>query len=173
MPEPGGRADEPGQGALDQAAGSVVRADRRDGQVGEHDQRARPGAGPRGDPPGVAADVRAEPRPPGGQHAVRPGQDAGPTRPVRGRGDDPARSAAAGAGGARQRPEPGRRADQQGDDRDPAQVRRPPPPSTPTPRTSSPSGVGPPGWPRMSGSTASGCATRRSSGSATCTPPSR
>ena len=44
--------------------------------------------------------------------------------PFAGGGVDAARGAAAGAGELRQRPEPGRGADQQGDDRDPAEVRR-------------------------------------------------
>src|SRR5699024_10616331 len=46
-------------------------------------------------------------------------------RPVRGRRLDTPRGAAAGARGARVRPEPGGRAHQQGTDRDPAEVRRP------------------------------------------------
>ena len=98
-------------------------------------------------------------------------QPAADPRPVRRRRHDPARGAAARPGGARVRPQPGRGADQQGADRDPAEVRRP--------------AAGVPGrWPtveigRGSGATGlaedvralrrSGCATRPRSGSATST----
>ena len=52
-------------------------------------------------------------------------QPAADPRPVRRRRLDPAGGPAARPGGARQRPQPGRGADQQGADRDPAEVRRP------------------------------------------------
>ena len=95
------------------------------------------------------------------------GQPAGDPRSVRRRWDHPARGSAPRPGGARLRPQPGRRADQQGADRDPAEVSR-------TSRRSSRD------WPsRRSGSgtarraslptcapTAVGCETRPSSGSA-------
>ena len=81
------------------------------------------GAG--GDLAELAASVRRERRPSAGGGAVRPAQAARLPRPVRRRRGAPAGGAAAGAGSLRQRPEPGRGADQQGDDRDPAEVRRP------------------------------------------------
>ena len=52
-------------------------------------------------------------------------QPAADPRPVRRRRHDPARGPAPRPGGARLRPQPGRRAHQQGADRDPAEVRRP------------------------------------------------
>jgi hypothetical protein len=63
-------------------------------------------------------------RPSARQGAVRPRQAARLPRPLRRRRRAAVGGAAAGAGGLRQRPEPGGGADQQGDDRDPAQVRR-------------------------------------------------
>ena len=52
------------------------------------------------------------------------GQSAAPARPVRRGRQHPAGGAAAGLGGARQRPEPRRRDDQQGADRNPAALRQ-------------------------------------------------
>ena len=69
-------------------------------------------------------DLRRECRPPAGQGAVRPQQAARLPRPLRRRRRAAAGGAAAGARELRQRPEPGGGADQQGDDRDPAEVRR-------------------------------------------------
>ena len=66
----------------------------------------------------------AERRPPAGEGAVRPPQAARLPRPVRRWWVNPAGGAASRAGKLRQRPEPDRGADQQGDDRDPAEVRR-------------------------------------------------
>ena len=82
------------------------------------------------------------------------------------------RGATAGPGSLRQRPERGGGADQQGDDRDPAEVRGP---ATREPsvvaegedRWFPRSGAGRWGWPRMFAITASGCATRRRSELAT------
>ena len=72
----------------------------------------------------LAAHLRRERRPSARQGAVRPAQAARLPRPLRRRRGAAAGGAAAGAGGLRQRPEPGGGADQQGDDRDPAEVRR-------------------------------------------------
>ena len=62
---------------------------------------------------------------PGRDPQVRPaGRPAPRAGPLRRRRIDPAGGAAPGPGSPRQRPQPGGRADQQGPDRDPAQVRR-------------------------------------------------
>ena len=91
--------------------------------VGEHDERGRAGAGARGNLAVLASRLRGERRPPPREGAVRPPRAPGIPRPVRRRRLAAAGGAAAGAGGARVRPEPRRRVDQQGDDRDPAEVR--------------------------------------------------
>ncbi len=97
-------------------------------------------------------------------------QPAADPRPVRRWRHDPARGPAPRPGGARLRPQPGRRADQQGADRDPAEVRRA---AAGVPRArrraGSAAGRARPGWPTTSAPTASGCATRRSGASATST----
>ena len=121
--------------------------------------------------------LRREPRPPARRRAVRPRPAAGLPRSLCRRRLAAAGGAAAGPGGLRQRPQPGGGADQQGHDRDPAQVRRA---AAGEPRGarrrggSSPRpGAGRRGWPRTCATTASGCATRRRSASATSTPRSR
>ena len=69
-------------------------------------------------------DLRRQRRSPAGEGAVRPAQAARLPRPFRRRRGAAAGGAAAGAGELCQRPESGGGADQQGDDRDPAEVRR-------------------------------------------------
>ena len=64
----------------------------------ENTTNERAGAGPRRDPAKLAGDVRAEQGPPAGEGTVQPGQAARPSRPVRRRRGDPARSPAARAG---------------------------------------------------------------------------
>ncbi len=80
-------------------------------------------AGARRDLAELAARLRRERRPSAGEGAVRPAQAARLPRPLRRRRGAAAGGAAAGARELRQRPEPGGGADQQGDDRDPAEVR--------------------------------------------------
>ena len=112
--------DEGGTGGGTEAA---VRDPAGTGEVGEHHERGTPGRGAGGDPGELAADLRGQRRPSPGFGTLRPGAVAGVPRSLRrGRGD-PAGGAAAGAGSARLRPEPGGGAHQQGDDRDPAEVR--------------------------------------------------
>ena len=67
------------------------------------------------------------------------------------------------------RSQPGRRAHQQGADRDPAEVRRPAAGVPRRRRAADRPGRGRPAWPRTCAATASGCATRPSSASATST----
>ena len=125
----------------------------------------------------LAADLRRERRPSARQGAVRPPQAARLPRPLRRRRRAAAGGAAAGAGELRQRPEPGGGADQQGDDRDPAEVRGQ---AAGEPRGArgqdavrAASGRARRGWPRTCATTASGCATRPRSASATSTRRSR
>ena len=73
----------------------------------------------------LASGLRRARRSPACRGTVRPAYAARVPRPVRRRRRSAARSAAAGSGSARQRSESGSGADQQGDDRDPAEVRRP------------------------------------------------
>ena len=97
-------------------------------------------------------------------------QSAADPRPVRRRRHDPSRGAAPRAGGPRLRPEPGRRADQQGAHRNPAKVPGTGHPSIPaSPIADSVAGTARPGWPPMYVRTASGCATRPRSASAITT----
>ena len=78
----------------------------------------------RGDLAELARGLRRERGSSARQGAVRSAQAAGLPRSLRRRRRAAARSAAARARELRQRPEPGGGADQQGDDRDPAEVRR-------------------------------------------------
>ena len=96
-------------------------------------------------------------------------QPAADPRPVRRRRLDPARGPAPRPGGARLRPQPGRRAHQQGADRDPAEVRRARRRSSRASPSRGCPGRARPAWPRTCAATASGCATRPRSGSATST----
>ena len=102
---------------------AAFRDHRGPGAVGEHHQRDGAAGGARRDLAELAARLRRERRPSAGQGAVRPPQAARLPRPLRRRRGAAAGGAAAGAGELRQRPEPGGGADQQGDDRDPAEVR--------------------------------------------------
>ena len=142
----------PDRGGAARRARAAARHHRAARRLGEH---PRPGAARRG--------ARGDPE-------VDRRQPAADPRPVRRRRHDPARGAAPRPGGARLRPQPGRGADQQGADRDPAEVRRPAarvpgPRRQPNRRT----GRARPGWPRTCAPTASGCATRPRSGSASTT----
>ena len=98
----------PDRGRAARRARAAARHHRAARRLGEH---ARSGAARRG--------ARGDPQVDGRQPAADP-------RPVRRRRHDPARGPAPRPGGARLRPQPGRRAHQQGADRDPAEVRRPP-----------------------------------------------
>ena len=92
---------------------------------GRHDERGGAAAGQNGDLEELAPGVRPQRRPSPCSGAFRPGQAARVPRSVRRWGRPAARGAAAGARGPRRRPQSGGRAHQQGDDRDPAQVRGP------------------------------------------------
>jgi hypothetical protein len=92
--------------------------------VGEHHQRDGAAKGARRNLAELALHLCRERRPSARQGTVRPQEAARLPRPLRRRRRAAARGAAAGAGELRQRPEPGGGADQQGDDRDPAEVRR-------------------------------------------------
>ena len=81
-------------------------------------------SGARRDLAELAARLRRERRPSAREGAVRPPEAARLPRPVRRRRRAAAGGAAARARELRQRPQPGGGADQQGDDRDPAEVRR-------------------------------------------------
>ena len=126
--EEGGRglgADAGGGGGR-AGARAPVQAHRRTRAVGEHHQRRGAEAGADRDLAELAAHLRRERRAPARQGAVRPPQAARVPRPVCRR-----RRPAAGGATPRppspcQRPQPGGGAHQQGDDRDPAEVRRPP-----------------------------------------------
>ena len=132
---------------------------------------ARSGAG--GDPGVLAAGVCGQRGPPAGGGTLRPGEAAGVPRPVRrGRGD-PVGGAAAWARGARERPEPGGGAHQQGDDRDSAPARGP---ASGEPGGAGAEDGGRPGVARGGGARGGrallrevDAGTRRRSGSATCT----
>ena len=134
-------------------------------------------AGARRDLAELAARLRRERRPSAGEGAVRPAQAARLPRPLRRRRRAAAGGAAARAGELRQRPEPGGGADQQGDDRDPAEVRGQaagePRGAQGASRSSPGSGRARRGSPRTCATTASGCATRPRSASATSTRRSR
>ena len=93
--------------------------------MGEHGKRDVARTGPGGDPAQLAAHLRRQRGPSACGRAVRPGDAARLPRPLRRRRRAAAGGAAARPGGARLRPEPGGGAHQQGDDRDPAQVRGP------------------------------------------------
>ena len=122
-------------------------------------------------------DLRRERRPSAREGAVRPAQAARLPRSVRRRRRAAAGGAAARAGELRQRPEPGGGADQQGDDRDPAEVRGQAAGESGGAQGEDAhrrrSGRARRGWPRTCATTASGCATRRRSASATSTRRSR
>ena len=142
----------PDRGGSARRARAPARHHRAARRVGEHTRRAAARRGARGDP---EVDRR---------------QPAADPRPVRRRRHDPARGPAPRSGGARLRPQPGRRAHQQGADRDPAEVRGPAArcsPASPTPRSAA--GRAPRASPPTSAPTASGCATRRRGASATST----
>ena len=93
--------------------------------------------------------------------------------PFAGGGALPLEAQRLGLESLRQRPEPGGGADQQGHDRDPAEVRRQaagePGGAQREQHCSSASGAARRGWPRTCATTASGCATRRRSASAIST----
>ena len=97
--------------------------------------------------------------------------------PFAGGGALPLEAQRLGLESLRERPQPGGGADQQGDDRDPAQVRGPPAGQprrhARTGRCWRRSGAARRASPRTSATTASGCATRRRSASATSTRRSR
>ena len=116
----------------------------------------------------LARDMRTEQGPPTSGGAVQPRQDARPSRSIRRRRIDPARSPAARPGGIRQRSQPRRGTDQQGDDRDPAEIRRQAASASDANNPRRP-GAARRDWPKTFGATGPGCATRRTSGSAIST----
>ena len=97
---------------------------RGSGAVGEHHERGGAAAGAGRDLAELALHLRRERRPPAREGAVRSAKAARLSRPLRRRRVAAAGGAAARAGELCQRPEPGGGADQQGDDRDSAEVRR-------------------------------------------------
>ena len=115
----------PHRGGPEAGARAAVPPHRGAGPLGEHDQRGAAGTGAGGDPQELAPHLRRQCRASARRRAVRPGQAAGLPRSLRGRRGPAAGSAAPGAGGPCQRPQPGGGAHQQGNDRDPAEVRRP------------------------------------------------
>ena len=123
MPEPRREPNQQVKGHWTKARAKLFKIIEDLGSLGEHDERDGAEGGPRSHPPKLAGNVRTEQGPSAGEGTLRPGEDARPSRPVRGRRVDPARSSAARPRSIRERPEPGRGAHQQGDDRDPAEVR--------------------------------------------------
>src|SRR5207248_1179956 len=107
-----------------EGAPAVVPQHRGPRAVGEHHEREGASAGARRDLAELAACLRRERRPPEGEGTLRPPPAPNLPRPVRGGRLSAPRGAAARARSLRERPEPGGRAHLQGDDRDPAEVRR-------------------------------------------------
>ena len=114
----------PDRGGAGAGTGAPVPADRAARALGGDDRRGRARGSAGGDPPVLATGLCRQRPPPARRGAVRPRPAAGLLRPVRGRRLPAARGAAARPRSARFRPQPGGGADLQGDDRDPAQVRR-------------------------------------------------
>ena len=176
VPEPG-PAPTLDEMLADHGAPAALPHHRRPGAVGEHHQRDGAAGGARRDLAELAAGLRRERRPSTGEGAVRPQEAARLPRPVRRRRRAAAGGAAARARELRQRPEPGGGADQQGDDRDPAEVRGQaagePEARKDKSLSSRRNGRARRASPRTCATTASGCATRPRSASATSTRRSR
>ena len=62
----------PHRGGTEKGTGPPLQDHRGHGAVGEHDQRARPGEGPRRDPQELAPHLRRQPQPPARGRTVRP-----------------------------------------------------------------------------------------------------
>jgi hypothetical protein len=160
-----------------EGAAAAVPHHRGTGAVGEHHQRE--GACSRRATRSGRAGATPAPRTPTirARRSCSTAEAARLPRPLRRRRRAAAGSAAAGAGELRQRPQPGGGADQQGDDRDPAEVRRQAAGESRTCARQKLDGRTPGrarrAWPRTCATTASGCATRPRSASATSTPRSR
>ena len=138
----------------------------------EHHERRGARTGAAGDLAELAEGVRRECGPSESRGDFRSPQAPGLSRSVCGGWSTPAGGAAAGAGSPCQRPQPGGGADQQGHDRDPAEIRRPAagesggPPGKESDRVAN--GRVPRDWPKTCATTANGCATRPRSASGIC-----